>query len=265
MHTAHTGMGVIYKITSPSGKAYIGQTKQKLSNRLAAHVKPADRKCPILGKAITKYGWHAMKVETLVEVPNALLLEYEKKFIDMYQTFGRLGYNASPGGEDSPMKTPSIAAKSRATLMQPERQAKKVKTFKKTRANPDVAKKYSDGLKRAHADPEVHAKFKRGWKAAQSKPEIRAKNSAALLAYWAKKRVNDTPEDAERRRKNRERSRQRYEAKAKAKANLSNGTTTSAICDDDLEPSDYEDGVMWGGAAAPSRGRSKPPEAQGAQ
>jgi hypothetical protein len=56
-----------------------------------------------------------------------------------------------------------------------------------------------------------------------------------------------------------------YVVKAQAMANLSNGTTTSAICDDGSEPSDYEDGVMWGGAAAPSLGRSRPPEAQGAQ
>ncbi|MAT10388.1 MAG: hypothetical protein CMM02_05195 [Rhodopirellula sp.] len=275
LHTAHTSMGVIYKITSPSGKAYIGQTKQKLSSRLAAHVNPGDRKCPILGKAISKYGWRAMKIETLVEVPNSLLLEYEKKFIDMYQTFGRLGYNASPGGEDSPMKTPSIAAKSRATQMQPERQAKKVETFKKTRADPDVAKKYSDGLKRAHADPEVHAKFKRGWKAAQSKPEQRAKNSAAqliaqkreevnerrsksLVEAWRKKNPDATDEQLAQMEKRRAQAAKRRATKKQESANLSNGTTTSDTCNDDWVPSDYEDDYMWGGGLAPGQGRSTP-------
>ena len=163
-----------------------------------------------------------MKASVLVELPVELLPEYEKKFIEVFDTY-RHGYNATPGGDMSPMSVPEVAERSRATLMQPERQQRKIATFKKTRARPEVAQRYVDGLKRAHADPEVSARFRAGWKAAQSKPEAKAKQSRiqkvsqnnpevnkkrseSLLAYWALRNPNPTPENIARRAKNRERA-----------------------------------------------------------
>jgi len=219
-----TGSGLIYKLDFPSGKSYIGLTTQALKDRLASHLSRSS-KCPQVKKAIAKYGWSRVVVTVLVELPKALLPEYEKKFIDIFDTYRR-GYNATPGGDMSPMTCPEVAARSRATLMQPERQQRKIATFKKTRADPVVAQRYVDGLKRAHADPVKKAKYRAGWKAAQSKPEARAKQSEIQkvaqnrpeivkkrsesgIAAWALRNPNATPEDIARRAKNREQAAKR--------------------------------------------------------
>jgi len=170
-----TKSGLIYKLDFPSGKSYIGLTEQALKDRLASHTSRSS-KCPQVKRAIAKYGWSSVVVTVLVELPVALLPEYEKRFIDVFDTYQH-GYNGTPGGDVSPMTCPEVAARSRAVLMQPERQQRKIATFKETRSDPVVAQKYVDGLKRAHADPETSARYRAGWKAAQSKPEARAKQS----------------------------------------------------------------------------------------
>lgn len=219
-----TGSGLIYKLDFPSGKSYIGLTKQVLKDRLASHLSRSS-KCPQVKKAIAKYGWSQVVVTVLVELPAALLPEYEKKFIDIFDTYRR-GYNATPGGDVSPMTCPEVAARSRATLMQPERQQRKIATFKETRADPVIAQRFVDGLKRAHADPVKKAKWRAGWKAAQSKPEARAKQSKiqlvvqnqpeinkrrseSLLASWALRNPSATPEEVARRAKRREQAARR--------------------------------------------------------
>lgn len=228
-----TKSGLIYKLDFPSGKSYIGLTEQALKDRLASHTSRSS-KCPQVKRAIAKYGWSSVVVTVLVKLPVALLPEYEKKFIDVFGTY-RHGYNGTPGGDVSPMTCPEVAARSRAVLMQPERQQRKIATFKETRSDPVVAQKYVDGLKRAHADPQTSARYRAGWKAAQSKPEARAKQSeiqkvaqnredvskrrsASLLATWALRNPATTPEEVARRAKNRERQAKRQEAIRKARA-----------------------------------------------
>ena len=52
----------IYKITSPSGKNYIGQTKQAFNERWKGHCKKSSN-CLLLKRAIQKYGRENMKTE----------------------------------------------------------------------------------------------------------------------------------------------------------------------------------------------------------
>ena len=91
-------MGIIYKITSPSGKSYIGQTQRSLKVRIVQHTGRGSS-CSILKAAITKYGWQNMKTEILLECDNEHLPMYERHFIQAYDTFGPHGYNATSGGE----------------------------------------------------------------------------------------------------------------------------------------------------------------------
>lgn len=95
-------MYTIYKITSPSGKFYIGLTSLKPRDRWDAHCTTARR-----GKtwnpfhcAIRKYGKDAFRHEVLELV--ATLAEAnaaEIRWIEEYRsTDRRVGYNTSPGG-----------------------------------------------------------------------------------------------------------------------------------------------------------------------
>lgn len=172
------GAGLIYKITSPSGKAYIGQTRDTMKMRLCSHCSP-NNGCHALRNAIRKYGMAAMKVEILMEVPIALLSEYEAKAIATWQTYGKYGYNLTPGGEMPPLKCPEIAAKLKLTMAKPEVKAKLSAAQKRNHAKPGAKEKRSAALKAAHANPETSARFHAGWKAAQSKEENKEKQRVA--------------------------------------------------------------------------------------
>ena len=81
----------IYKITSPSGKIYIGQT-QCLYKRFQNYRKRKANK--YLMKAILKYGLENMVVDILEkDVELGLLDEREQFYLDMLQPFGDNGYN----------------------------------------------------------------------------------------------------------------------------------------------------------------------------
>jgi group I intron endonuclease len=88
-------MGVIYKLTSPSGQSYVGQTIRLLRKRLLEHQRLTC--CPALHNAIKKYGFANFNVETLWEGDNDLLNQKEIEFIAKFDTKNN-GYNACTGG-----------------------------------------------------------------------------------------------------------------------------------------------------------------------
>lgn len=97
-------MGVIYIITSPSGKSYVGQTIRTVAVRWIAHVSEARRKggnggSRALNRAILKYGADKFKIEVLVICDDKDLDMYERKFIEAYRTKRPHGYNITDGGE----------------------------------------------------------------------------------------------------------------------------------------------------------------------
>lgn len=103
-------MGIIYKITSPSNKSYIGQTKRTLKTRITTHASKHST-CTLLKKAIAKYGWKNMKTEIILQCNNEDLPFYEKQMIQAYDTFGPNGYNQTSGGEIGKEYTQEIRQK----------------------------------------------------------------------------------------------------------------------------------------------------------
>ena len=93
--------GKIYKITSPSGKAYIGQTIQNLNERIRNHRKSKSN-CTLLKRAAEKYGWENMHIEVLVELDfydKELLDFWEQELISVFTTLAPKGYNCDGGGK----------------------------------------------------------------------------------------------------------------------------------------------------------------------
>lgn len=88
--------GFIYMYTSPSGKKYIGQTIQTLSER--ARRGKGYRKTGVFYKAIQKYGFENFDVEILEEADSSLLNEKEIEWISFLNTRVPNGYNISEGG-----------------------------------------------------------------------------------------------------------------------------------------------------------------------
>jgi len=86
-------MDVIYKLTSPSGKFYIGRTKD-FDNRMNAHKYNAyvRKDTYSLYVAIRKYDWDNFTKEILCEVKPEASQELEEKYIKEHNSVNR-GYN----------------------------------------------------------------------------------------------------------------------------------------------------------------------------
>ena len=91
-------LGYIYKITSPSGKVYIGQTKN-LKIRKRAYAGSRCKTQKLLYKSIQKYGWDAHVFETVYQgdCSDACLNRLERLYINMYDSFNT-GLNLTEGG-----------------------------------------------------------------------------------------------------------------------------------------------------------------------
>jgi len=97
-------MHTIYRLTSPSGKVYIGYTSRSMRQRLNDHRAAAKRKISIIHKAITKYPLDSWKVEVLLETNDRdLAFVTEIRMIEQHDsTNPDHGYNHSTGGELGP-------------------------------------------------------------------------------------------------------------------------------------------------------------------
>jgi group I intron endonuclease len=82
----------IYKITSPSGKIYIGQSV----NILSRINKYKNAKCitqPIILKSILKYGWENHLFEIVLECDKSELNEKERYYQELFNCIGKNGLN----------------------------------------------------------------------------------------------------------------------------------------------------------------------------
>lgn len=99
-------IGHIYKYTSPSGKSYIGQTRQGVGRRADWTGKSYTRRQSAFSSAIKKHGFSNMKLEILYEIksdnPDELIKELNRLEIDSianHKTLYPNGYNHSLGGQ----------------------------------------------------------------------------------------------------------------------------------------------------------------------
>lgn len=104
----HVRIPTIYKITSPKGKVYVGQTVwPKVRMNKHKCLKESANSCRILSNAIAKYGWDAMKVEILRGGHDAVggavkeeeLDALEVAFIEQFDCLEPNGYNIQKGGK----------------------------------------------------------------------------------------------------------------------------------------------------------------------
>lgn len=91
-------MGFIYKLTSPSGKIYIGQTTRTLEKRLKEHCNGSEHS--ILSVAIKKYGIENFTKEIICECNDDDLNQTEIDYIKMYNCLEPNGYNIRTGGSN---------------------------------------------------------------------------------------------------------------------------------------------------------------------
>lgn len=95
-------MGVIYKITSPTNKLYVGKT-YNLKHRIASHKCASKQgKNLILHNSIRKYGWNNHVFEVIEEVADELMNEREIYWVSELKTYcyeNENGMNMTKGGD----------------------------------------------------------------------------------------------------------------------------------------------------------------------
>jgi hypothetical protein len=90
--------GIIYKITSPSGKVYVGQTIRSFEKRMREHKRDSSC-CTLIKRAIDKYG-NEMVYEIIEEdVPQEHLDDREIYWIKELNSLAPDGYNCNTGGQ----------------------------------------------------------------------------------------------------------------------------------------------------------------------
>lgn len=136
--------GIIYKITSPSGKVYIGQTIQTLASRTGAYRRLECKKQVKIYQAILKYGWDNMVCEWLESCSSKDELDRrEIFFIKEYDSI-KNGYNCLKGGagfsmpqsfrdrmtgSDNPMSAKNRTEEQRKALADKNRGKKRSREF----------------------------------------------------------------------------------------------------------------------------------------
>ena len=162
-------IGTIYKLTSPSGKHYIGQTINLKDRKRCLYNPNKYYSGHRLDNAIKKYGIKNFNYEIIIQIVDSDRIKLREKlneleifYIKKYDSYNN-GYNMTLGGsgstgcfqtEDS-KKILSEKAKGRKGSMLgrhlTEEQRKKVSDFAKTRIgdkNPFFGKSHSDEAKR---------------------------------------------------------------------------------------------------------------------
>ena len=109
-------IGYIYKITSPTGKIYIGKTS-RLNNRITKY-----RNCngiseqKIIYSSIKKHGWLNHTFEVITEAPIDQLSHLESFYIETFNSFhysNPNGMNLTKGGEGTHGRKDSIETKTK--------------------------------------------------------------------------------------------------------------------------------------------------------
>lgn len=95
-------MGYIYMIRNTvNGKAYIGQTINKIERRINEHFNYTQVGSRLLKQAVHKYGRDAFTIEILHEALDIFLDDLEVAAIEKHNTLSPNGYNLTTGGESN--------------------------------------------------------------------------------------------------------------------------------------------------------------------
>lgn len=91
----------IYKITSPSGNVYIGQSRD-IEKRIEPYRNLRCSKQLLLYRSLQKYGWENHIFEIAHELPKdvdqSILDRYEQLYMDLYRECGIILLNCKEGG-----------------------------------------------------------------------------------------------------------------------------------------------------------------------
>jgi group I intron endonuclease len=214
---------LIYKHTSPSGQAYIGQTNN-LHRRNICHINTNG--CRAFANAIKKYGWDNFTHEILAE---GLSIEeannLEEEFIKSYGTLSPNGYNLRTGGGNSSFSDETRAKLSEAGKRRTMPEHLKIRLSELGKALPkERMDKLQEGAKRAQEKLKGKPHFNLGrQRSDEFKRKVSEATKAALSTPEARKKMSESRignrHSAETKAKQSEAAKKRWEAQKIAGTN----------------------------------------------
>lgn len=143
----------IYKITGPSGRAYVGLTRNSVAARWRTHLRAAASGSELaLHRAIRKHGSENFRIDVLTECESEREAKTcERALISAHATFHTTGtgYNLTNGGDGNWGWRPSAETKRKIGAKSKERHA----------ANPDYLRKMIAGRKPGQKRPPRSAEW----------------------------------------------------------------------------------------------------------
>ena len=186
-------MGELYRITAPSGKAYIGITSKTAQKRFLSHCY-----CGSMFPIIKEYGRENMIVEVLVVGEINYLADLERKAIAAFGTLAPFGYNRHPGGDHlSDATRAKLSLVRRGKTLSKEHRAKISAANRIRVVSPETRAKMADNNRKRVITAETRAKLhiaRLGNKSHSGRPpspETRAKISSANKMAWAARRARE--------------------------------------------------------------------------
>lgn len=199
----------IYRITSPSGKSYIGQSVN-IQSRWRYH-KGVYGKQPALHNSFAKYGIDSHCFEVLIQCDESLLDNYEEYFIDYYNTLVPNGLNLNTGGSKgrpseetkrrisesgrrlgrkmSDSNKAKILSALKGKPKSDEHKSKLSSYFKGRKLSEEHSKNISNGLKGKPRSESVKLKIKQALTGRKRSEETKIRVSIGLNRYHQNKKA----------------------------------------------------------------------------
>jgi len=162
--------GYIYKLTSPNGKTYIGQTVNKKQRKY--HYNSGDFKQQTkLWNSVSKYNWNPAETYEIIEeclcgVDKEILNKRETYWIDHYNSF-KSGLNCNVGGDGNLGNQHSAESKRKMSeakigVKHPDWRNEQKREYTKGRKHTDEAKLRMSEAKIANMTDDVKSKISEG-------------------------------------------------------------------------------------------------------
>jgi group I intron endonuclease len=183
----------VYCHTSPSGKKYVGWTRQGWRKRWRSHVKDARAGRPLaFHAAIRKHGADTFTHEVLDRLSTEEgARRAERLWIARLSTIAPGGYNLTSGGEGTlnpPEDVRFRMGANRGRKMRDETRKRMSETHRKRKRDAFTYVKIAEALRGRKRSPETIAKMSAAAKGKKHSAETRAKMSASHKARAARVR-----------------------------------------------------------------------------
>ena len=181
----------IYCHTTPSGKRYIGITKQDLSKRFGKNGEKYKR-CTAFWKAIEKYGWDNITHEVIdVAVSLKEANEKEKFYIENFKTNKKEhGYNCTIGGDGVSGWKPTEEQRlknsnSKKEMWNNPKIRKNLTKERKLRGNSKKEKERLSKMSKSNwENPEVRSKLEKHLKEISNDEKCKEKRKVSMQKIW---------------------------------------------------------------------------------